>query len=134
MILQVILATLAVCLFITLVGCKSAVVPMPQQRDSVRVHVETKYDSIYVDRWHTIKEQGDTIWLHDSIYVEKWREHYMRDTICVTDSISYPVEVVKEVRKRNGYDRFTAAGFWLLSLLFLIVFGWRIYKKIKGWK
>lgn len=109
-------------------GCKTLPPPIPNtQHDSTRVHYDVLYDSIWVDRWHVVKEQGDTIWIHDSIFIEKWREKHTSDTICVRDSVPYPVEVTKEVRVRNGYDKFTARGFWiytaiiLAALIFLVV-------------
>lgn len=79
-----------------------------------------RVDSVYVSRW--IKQKGDTIILHDTIL--KYRVLHDTETVkeYVHDSIPYQVEVTKEVRKRNGYDRFTSWGFWILVLLLL----WRV--------
>lgn len=133
--MQVALAAFVVAMFLTFFGCSATkVVPMPHLQDSTRVHVEIKHDSIFVDRWHAVKEKGDTIWLRDSIYVEKWREKYICDTIRTYDSIPYKVEVIKEVRKRNGYDKFTARGFWILLAIFVLVVGLRVYLRFKGIK
>ena len=132
MILQSILAALAVAMFLVVFGCSPKVQPPLQtSNDSTRVHVETKYDSIWVDRWHVVKLRGDTIWLHDSIYIEKWREKHTRDTICVRDSVPYEVRVVQEVRKRNGYDKFTARGFWIMIALFVGYVALRIFARFK---
>lgn len=135
MILQSVLAALAVAMFLIVFGCSPKTLPPLQSKtDSTRVRVEIKYDSIWMDRWHVIKEKGDTIWIHDSIFIEKWREKHTRDTICLRDSIPYKVEVIKEVRKRNGYDRLTARGFWILLAAFAIIFGVRIFLRFKGIK
>lgn len=130
--------SVAVCLAIVLVcfcGCKgqSAIV-LPQTHDSVRVSIRTEYDSVFIDRYHIIKEKGDTIYIRDSIFIEKWRELNKRDTLFVEDSIPYPVEVVKEVRRRNGYDRFTSIGFWVMIVLLISVIALRIYLRFKGVK
>ena len=86
-----------------------------------------RVDSVYVARW--IKQKGDTIILHDTIL--KYRVLHDTETVkeYVQDSIPYKVEVTKEVRKRNGYDRFTSCGFWLLLLLLIIRIAWWAVKK-----
>lgn len=85
-----------------------------------------RVDSVYVSRW--IKQKGDTIILHDTIF--KYRVLHDTETLTeyVHDSIPYPVEVVKEVHKRNGYDRFTSWGFWILVLLLLGRVAWWAFK------
>lgn len=128
MILQSILAALAVAMFLVVFGCSPKVLPPLQtSNDSTRVHIEKQYDSIWVDRWHVVKAKGDTIWLHDSIYIEKWREKHTRDTIYVP----YKVRVVEEVRKRNGYDKFTARGFWIMIAFLVYYIAARIHVRFK---
>lgn len=85
-----------------------------------------RVDSVYVSRW--IKQKGDTIILHDTIF--KYRVLHDTETLTeyVHDSIPYPVEVVKEVHKRNGYDRFTSWGFWILALLLCARIAWWAFK------
>ena len=92
-------------------------VTVTEYRDRVVTDTVEKLrvDSVYVSRW--IKQKGDTIILHDTIF--KYRVLHDTETVkeYVHDSIPYQVEVTKEVRKRNGYDRFTSWGFWILALL-----------------
>lgn len=76
-----------------------------------------KHDTLFVDRWHT--EFRDR-WRHDTLT--------LRDSIHVNDSIPYPVEVQVPVRIRNGYDRFTAKGFWILLGILILIVGWKIAK------
>lgn len=85
-----------------------------------------RVDSVYVSRW--IKQNGDTIILHDTIF--KYRVLHDTETVkeYVHDSIPYQVEVTKEVRKRNGYDRFTSWGFWILALLLCARIVWWAFK------
>lgn len=129
-ILQMILAALMVAAFLVCFGCSPKVLPSLQPNtDSTRIHYQTLYDSIWVDRWHVIKEKGDTIFIHDSIFIEKWREKNTRDTICVRDSIPY--EVPKYIRQRNNYDRFTATGFWIMIALAIGYIALRIYLRFK---
>jgi hypothetical protein len=128
--MQTILAALMVAAFLVCFGCSPKVLPSLQPNtDSTRVHYETLYDSIWVDRWHVIKEKGDTIFIHDSIFIEKWREKHTRDTIHVRDSIPY--EVPKYIRQRNNYDRFTATGFWIMIALAIGYIALRIYLSFK---
>lgn len=103
-------------------------VTVTEYRDRVVTDTVEKLrvDSVYVSRW--IKQKGDTIILHDTIF--KYR--VLRDTETVKefvhDSIPYKVEVTKEVRKRNGYDRFTSWGFWILALLLCARIAWWAFK------
>ena len=92
-------------------------VTVTETRDRVVTDTVEKLrvDSVYVARW--IKQTGNTIILHDTIY--KYRILHDTETVkeFVRDTIPYQVEITKEVRKRNGYDRFTSWGFWILALL-----------------
>ena len=76
-----------------------------------------KHDTLFVDRWHT--EFRDR-WRHDTLT--------LRDSIHVNDSIPYPVEVQVPVRVRNGYDKFTAKGFWILLGILILIVCWKIAK------
>lgn len=130
MILQTILAALMVAAFLVCFGCSPKMLPsLKPNTDSTRVHYEKQYDSIWVDRWHVVKEKGDTIFVRDSIFIEKWREKHTRDTICVRDSVPY--EVPKYIRQRNDYDRFTATGFWIMIALAIGYIALRIYLRFK---
>ena len=103
-------------------------VTVTEYRDRVVTDTVEKLrvDSVYVSRW--IKQRGDTIILHDTIF--KYRVLHDAETVkeYVHDSIPYQVEVTKEVRKRNGYDRFTSWGFWILALLLCARIAWWAFK------
>lgn len=98
-------------------------ITVTEYRDLVRFDTVTverdRVDSTY--KAHYLYHQGDTVHQVDTIYkyrikyVDKMQTQY----VTVHDSIPYKVEIVKEVRKRNGYDRFTSLGFWILAFLIL---------------
>ena len=112
---------------VMLAGCKTQVVTVPQIRteyvhDTVTEHLT---DSILQMRYVYIK--ADTV--HDVQIVEriKWRDKVQVQRVETHDSIPYPVEVIKHVRVRNGYDYFTAWGFWISLALIAVSIAWRIY-------
>lgn len=110
-----------------LAGCKTQVVTVPQIRteyvhDTVTEHLT---DSILQTRYVYMK--ADTV--HDVQIVEriKWRDKVQVQRVETHDSIPYPVEIIKHVRIRNGYDYFTAWGFWISLALIAVSIAWRIY-------
>ena len=114
---------------VLLAACaQTKTVTVTEYRDRVVTDTVEKLrvDSVYVSRW--IKQKGDTIILHDTIF--KYRVLHDTETVkeYVQDSIPYKVEVTKEVRKRNGYDRFTSWGFWILALLLCARIAWWAFK------
>ena len=120
-------------LALMLAACASQkTITVTEYRDLVRFDTVTverdRVDSTY--KAHYLYHQGDTVHQVDTIYkyrikyVDKMQTQY----VTVHDSIPYKVEVVKEVRKRNGYDRFTSCGFWLLAFLILTRVAWLIFK------
>lgn len=117
--LVIILCLLGAILFLT--SCKTQT--LIEYRDRYITQTEVRVDSVWNDRYHTEYMKGDTIFIRDSVWRDRWHYETRVDSVIVRDSIPYPVEVVKEVRVRNAYDRFTARGFWILlvSLLIAIV-------------
>jgi len=102
---------------------------LPQTHDSIVIRTEYRVDSVWRDRWHTERIKGDTVFIHDSIFFGEYKNKEKADTICVRDSISYPVEVQVPVHERNAYDRFTSWGFWILLVISLLIIAWKIAKK-----
>lgn len=99
------------------------------QHDSVYIH-NVKTDSVYVKDSIYIDRSGDTIFKE----VWRWRvkEQFIHDTtlVCKTDSIPYPVEVVKTVKKTNGFTLGCTIALFLLVLAFVakVVFD-RFYRR-----
>lgn len=96
--------------------------------DSVNIRVETRVDSVWRDRWHFERAKGDTIFVIDSVFIDRFKYLTKTDSVMVRDSIPYKVEVPR--RMRNGYDKFTTRGFWILLLLIVGRSAWWIFKKI----
>ena len=102
---------------------------MVQYRDRVQHDTieRERVDSVRVVRY--VREKGDTVHVIDT--VEKFRNVW-RDRVqveYVRDSVPYVQEVQVPVRKRNGYDRFTSWGFWILFLLLVLRIAWWFVKK-----
>ena len=112
----------------TIMACKTQQLQtVPQTHDIVRVQTEVRVDSIWRDRWHTEYVKGDTVHIFDSVYVDRFRWRDRVDSIAVHDTIPYEVQV--PTRMRNGYDRFTSWGFWIMILLLAIRIAFWLLKK-----
>lgn len=111
-------------LFLCMTGCKTQTVIVPEIRELVTHDTISKTDSVYVA--HYIREKGDTVFVTDTVLKFKYLDKVQ--IIQKTDSVPYAVEVVKEVHKRNGYDRFVSWGFWILVVLLLGRFAWWAFK------
>lgn len=96
----------------TFAGCKSKTVLVPVDRVKIEYRDRLRIDSVYNSDTTYIRNNGDTV----LIDVIKWRTKYVSktDSIVRTDSIPYPVEVVKEVNVLSKWQR------WRLTLLNII--------------
>ena len=115
-------------LFMTL--CMNAcsapkVVTVTEYRDRVQRDTLTRTDSVYIS--HVVRENGDTVHILDTIFKYKYLDKYAY--VYVHDSIPYEVEVQVPVHTRNGYDRFTSCGFWILLLLLSLRVAWLVFRK-----
>ena len=110
------------CLVLCICSCKTLPAPVPtnahhDSHDSVRT--EYVHDSIYIDRWHTEKQKGDTVYIHDSI--DRWRNRfvYIHDSIDNSriDTIYQTVQVEK-----NGsvFLRNSGIALWVLIALLVV--------------
>ena len=116
----------AVILLAICAGCSTPkIVTVTEYRDRATHDTLTRADSIYVA--HYVREKGDTVRITDTIFMFKTTERVQNAYI--HDSVPYAVEVQVPVRVRNGYDRFTSWGFWLLLLLLIIRIAWWAVKK-----
>jgi len=114
---------------VLLTACKTTQpVVVTEYRDRVYHDTIQQVDTIWQDRFHLEYMQGDTLVLRDSVYLYKYAYKDKVVETYIHDSIPYPVEVPVQVRQRNGYDRFTSWGFWILLALLLLAIAWRIAK------
>ena len=119
-------------LVILLSGCKGLkqTVEVPVYVHDTTQTVRELHDSIYIDRWHTEYQKGDTIYITDE--VTKTVTKIVRDTAYkyvekpVTISKTETVEVKKPLRWwQKGLMWIGVVG--LMGLMGLI--GWRILKR-----
>jgi len=117
---------IAILLFLN--SCKTVQV-VTEYRDHF-VHDTTEVvDSVYIDKVHYLTQKGDTVYKTDSVYVYKYKTLDKVVIEEVHDSIPYPVEVVKEVKRTSGFAKFSMA-FFILSLIAALGWaGWKIYRK-----
>lgn len=119
---------LILAIFFSFLGCSTQKVFAPTETQEKTIYKEIeRVDTVFQNVYKYIHEKGDTVFVRDSVLVYRYKYVTKCDTFVQVDSIPYPVEVTKEVRVRNGYDRFTARGFWmytaiiLAGLIFLVV-------------
>lgn len=126
----------AMLIAILLAGCTATpkVVTVTEYKERVVHDTVMKIDSVQVADSIVDKQRerqaGDTIFVERE--VERWRTRWQTrvetQTIEVhhTDSVPYPVEVIKEVPKKlNGWQRFilgSGYGLWAVLILGLISF------------
>lgn len=115
-------------IFFAFLGCSTQQVLAPPETQEKTIYKEIeRVDTVFQNVYKYIHERGDTVFVRDSVLVYRYKYVTKCDTFVQVDSIPYPVEVTKEVRVRNAYDRFTARGFWiytaiiLAGLIFLVV-------------
>lgn len=112
------IAVLSALLF-ALYGCRAVqkVVEKPVViHDSVD-KVTVEYDSVYVDRWHEVRVQGDTVYDTRTEYI--YREKVVHDTVAeikevpVTTTVTETKEVEREL---TAWQKFKMRGFWWLAV------------------
>lgn len=111
---------------LSLSSCSSAkkIATVTEYRDHVTRDTVERVDSVYVSR--LIRERGDTVYITDTLIRFAYRDRVKLEYI--HDSIPYVQEVQVPVRERNGYDRFTSWGFWILVILLLLRLAWWAFK------
>lgn len=117
---------------IGLVGCKAVkeTVEVPVYIHDTTQTVRELHDSIYIDRWHTEYQKGDTIYITDE--VTKIVTKIVRDT--AYKYVEKPVTISKtetvEVKKPLTWWQKTLMGIGVVGLMGLMgLIGWRILKR-----
>ena len=111
---------LILALLFSVLGCSTVRMFKPPETQEKTIYKEIeRVDTVFQNVYKYIHERGDTVFVRDSVLVYRYKYVTKCDTFVQVDSIPYPVEVTKEVRVRNGYDRFTARGFWIYTAIFL---------------
>lgn len=114
-------------------GCKSwhKVVEVPVYIHDTAYTVKELHDSTYIDRWHTIYQNGDTVRMRDSIVMYR----YLIKTDTAYKVVEKPVIVSKtetvEVKRPLSWWQKTFIGIGVVSLLALL--GIVVWKTRKWW-
>lgn len=114
-------------------GCKSwqKVVEVPVYIHDTAYTVKELHDSTYIDRWHTIYQNGDTVRMRDSIVMYR----YLIKTDTAYKVVEKPVIVSKtetvEVKRPLNWWQKTFIGIGVVSLLILL--GIVVWKTRKWW-
>ena len=119
----------AVLLCALLSGCTTTkYVPVPEYHTDTLRQVTVRHDSVMVRDSIHVSEKGDTVRIER--WHTQWRDRWRTDTVyqSKTDSIPYPVEVVKEVPAKLTWWQQTRLHMgnillWLLALLSVIYVG-----------
>lgn len=113
-------------LFLLLLLCSCSIRRQVEQTqhsstyDSVVVKVAERIDSVYIDRYHTITQSGDTIYRTDSVICYKWQWRTNTDTMVVakTDTLYIERTTTQDVRNANKLTSVcTALFFGMLALI-----------------
>jgi len=122
--IMVLILTTFFCICLFLGGCKTQYLTVPEYHNVYQTDTLTLHDSIIIHVRETVK--GDVVYRDSIVYRDRWRDRVVEKQ--ERDSIPYPVEVVKEVHTRSGYDRFVSWGFWILFILILAYTAFKIVK------
>ena len=88
----------------------------------------SKQDTVYIDQVRTIRETGDTLYIHDSIFIKEWHKWYVHDTInnSSVDTIQTPPQIIeKELSKQQVFLQRSGIALWciLAALILAVVIG-----------
>ena len=116
---------LAILVVFLLTGCKTKKVLVPVKETKIEYRDRLRVDSIYNRDTVQIYGRNHTVFKD----VIKWRERFRTDTLRIvkTDSIPYPVEVVREVNVLTKWQKLRLNA---LNILVLIIAAY-LFIKIK---
>lgn len=107
-------------------SCKTQYIPVPEYHTIIQRDTVNTRDSIRIHTREYIK--GDTVHKDSIVYRDRWRDRVVE--IQTHDSILCPVEVIKEVPKRTGYDKFCSWAFWIIAVVTIVYWAAKILYKI----
>ena len=124
-------SVVALCLM--LAGCKTVkqTVEVPVYIHDTTQIVREVHDSTYIDRWHTVYQKGDTIFVTDEVtkIVTKIKidtaYKYIEKPVIISNT-----ETVEVEKPLTWWQKTKQKGFWFLSA---VVFIYIIWKTKKWW-
>lgn len=117
------------------VGCSPKIYPgKDYQRDSTRLkQADTLVirDSVFIDRFRTIREQGDTVYITQTEYkyAYKYRDRAVHDTTYV-ERIK-EVEKVIEKNVLTDFQQSQIRMFWVMVIALVIAAGVKVYRFLR---
>lgn len=108
----------AILVVFLLTGCKTKTVLVPVDHVKIEYRDRLRIDSVYNRDTVQIYGRNDTIFKD----IIKWRERFRTDTLRIvkTDSIPYPVEVVREVNVLTKWQRWRLNALNALALIIVV--------------
>lgn len=104
-----------------LAGCKDTKpIAASHYRDSARVEKVYVLDSVYVDRWHIIFQNGDTICRHDSIVKYIWRVKEVLDTLKIVNNDTITIRETIEKPLSGGTKFLIGSGVAALVIVGIV--------------
>ena len=102
-------------------GSQNVVASSAHERTQDSVRIEYKHDSIYIDRYHHIYAQGDTVYIYDSIWRDRWHTINKHDSIYInnTDTI-YQTSTVEVEKPGSTFLRNSGIVLWVLIAIFIL--------------
>lgn len=103
-------------------GCKiqGAVSPVSQSDSAYVSKADSVYvrDSIFVDRFISVKEKGDTIYIvkEKTQYRDRIKELSVHDTLYVDRDVILEKTVPAEL---SSWDKFQKKAFWIMGIILL---------------
>lgn len=120
-------------LVLTLAGCRTSSNVAHHEsayQFSQQLKIQERVDSVWIDRWHTEKTAGDTVYKTDSIVKIKIVRVF--DTVKTTDTVSVKVhDTVHQVLEKPTVSKagqWQIAGFWILAALMFCIIAWQVFK------
>ncbi len=125
-------SVVALCLLFTGCKCLKQTVEVPVYIHDTTKTVKEVHDSTYIDRWHTIYQNGDTVRIRDSIvmykYLIKTDTAYKYVEVPVTTTVTETVEVKRPL----SWWQKTFIWVGVISLIGVVVsLLWKYRKLIK---
>lgn len=125
-------ACTALCAVVALMAsCRTAevVVERPVPVHDTIIQTQTLRDSVYIDQWHEVVRQGDTV--YDTKIINRYQEKVTHDTIKEVQEL--PVEVVRTETVERERE-LTALERLLMWVGGIVVSGGIVYIAIKLWQ
>jgi hypothetical protein len=109
-------------------GCKTVkqTVEVPVYVHDTTQIVREVHDSTYIDRWHTVYQKDDTVYMHDSIYVTHWK--IRNDTVYCSIEKPIPVTNTETVEVEKPLSWWQKTFVWIGVLCLIGIVLWLVWK------